>query len=134
MTGATLINHYRRLPVDTITVNADQAAALFFELFKAKPWINQGGVMQPEDECAEGEAVRFLLTIETADGWGAAGDSVKRVVNSLLLDFLANLMHPDSPFSGKSWQVPSDGPKWRQAAVIIAAEIRRSHAHVATRH
>ncbi|OHC68601.1 MAG: hypothetical protein A3H93_09050 [Rhodocyclales bacterium RIFCSPLOWO2_02_FULL_63_24] len=120
--------------MNTITVSADQAAGLVFELFKAKPWINQGGVMQPEDECAEGDAVRFLLSIETADGWGAAGDSVKRVVNSLLLDFLAKLMHPASPFSGRQWRVPADGPAWRQAAVILADEIRHSHGHLATRH
>src|SRR3989338_7901626 len=134
MTGATLINPYRRLPMNTITVSADQAAGLVFELFKAKPWINQGGVMQPEDQCAAGHALRFLLSIETADGWGAAGDSVKRVVNSLLLDFLAKLMHPASPFSGRQWRGAAGGAGGGGGAVILADEIRHSHGHLATRH
>lgn len=120
--------------MNTITVSADQAAGLVFELFKAKPWINQGGVMQPEDACAEEEAVHFLLTLDTASNWGAISEAARRVANSLLLDFLARLMHPESPNADDVWRVTFGLPAWRQASEVIAAEIRRSHTHIATPH
>lgn len=113
------------------TVTANQAAPLLLELFKAKPWLNQPGTMLPEDAGAEEEAVHFLLTLETAGGWGLISAAARRVANTLLLDFLARLMHPESPSAGNVWQVTSGFPAWRQAAEVVGAEIRRSHAHTA---
>lgn len=116
------------------TVTADQAAALVFDLLKTKPWLNAPGTMQPEDAAAEEEAVHFLLTLQTANDWGTISEAARRVACTLLLDLLARLMHPESPNAGGAWQVTSSLPAWRQAVEVVAAEIRRSHAHIAMPH
>lgn len=115
-------------------VSAAQAAPLVFDLFKQKPWLNPKEVMSPDDAPAEDEAIHFLLTLETADSWGSISPAAKRVAGSLLLDFLARLMHPGSPNASDTWEVPADWPAWRQATAVVASEIRRSFPHVAMRH
>lgn len=107
-------------------VNAEKAFELMYELFKAKSWLNEPGVMSDCDHHAEDEAVSFMLTLETAVNWGNCTESARKVVNSLLIDFLAKLR---GPMAHRYWDIPEGIPKWRQAAIIISAEIQKSHPH-----
>lgn len=122
--------------MELVTIGAQRASELVFALFEAKPWLTAPGVMTPEDAGAEAEAIAFLLRMAEsgADEWGATGPAARRVANSLLVDFLAKLMHPESPFQNLSWSVPASEPAWRQALRVIAQEIRRSHGQPPTRH
>jgi len=112
-------------------INAEKAFELMYELFKAKPWLNSAGVMTELDHQAEDEAVAFLLTLESAKDWGSCSASAMRVANSLLLDFLAKL---DGPLSQRAWMIQDGIPKWKQAALVIASEIQRSHPHFSSKH
>lgn len=118
----------------TITVDAERAFALFFELFKAKPWLNQPGVMRSEDSIAETEAVAFLLAAMSTNEWDGCSPPAQRIVNSLLLDFMAKLQSPKSSISRSTWEVKGSDPEWRQALDVVAQEIRKSHPPLAVRH
>ncbi|WP_136414764.1 hypothetical protein [Herbaspirillum sp. ST 5-3] len=118
-------------------INCDKAAGALYELLMKKAWINSGGVMTPADADSEMDSALFLISLATnpeIDGWGHATPPVRRVVNSLMLDFLAKLMHPNGPFVEKTWRVPSNLPSWRQALFVIAHEIQRSHPHLVRPH
>ena len=110
----------------TATIDSEKAFELMYELFKAKPWLNSAGIMTEKDHPFEDEALAFLLTLESADGWGSCAEPARRVVNSLLLDFMAKL---HDHFSRRVWTIPAGLPPWRQAARIIRAEIDESHPH-----
>lgn len=112
-------------------IDSQKAFELMYELFKAKPWLNSAGVMSEADHPAEDEALAFLLTLETAQGWGECTKPACRVVNSLLLDFTAKLR---GPYAHRRWEVPMGLAPWRQAARIVHAEIYRSHPHLLKRH
>ncbi len=120
--------------MNEIEIDAEAAFGLMYELYRAKPWLNEPGVMQPGDAPAESEAVAFLLTAHAAEGWGACGPAARRVACTLLLDFTANLGMPGSPLSKAVWRVDQDTPPWRQALAVIEHEIRRSHPRLAARH
>ncbi|EIJ33330.1 hypothetical protein [Thiothrix nivea] len=113
------------------TVNAEKAFELMYELFKAKPWLNSAGVMAGDDFHAESEAVAFLLTLDQAEGWGDCSAPARRVVNSLLLDFLSKLR---GSMAHHTWEVDAGLPKWRQAVAVISSEILGSHPHLSKRH
>lgn len=89
------------------TVDSERAFEFMYELFKAKPWLNSAGVMSQADHHAEDEAVAFLLTVETAHGWGSCSEAACRVANSLLLDFVAKL---HSQFVQSTWEIPPGLP------------------------
>jgi hypothetical protein len=112
-------------------VNSEKACELMYELLKTKPWLNSPGVMNENDHHAEDEAIAFLLTLENATDWGDCSEPASRVVNSLLVDFIAKLL---GPFGQRQWDVPDGLPKWRQAAKIIAYEIHQNHPRFARRH
>lgn len=107
------------------TINAETAAEAIFELFKAKPWLNKPGTMTQADFHAEAEAVKFLvqLTTQPIDSYGSTSEPAQRVALSLLHDFMAKLMHPQSPLSKKSWIVDDSKPMAEQALQIIGHEI-----------
>lgn len=109
-------------------INAEQAAELIFELVKAKPWLNQPGVMLSSDAAAEHEAVGFLLALDsTTTGWGNTSLSGRRVACTMVVDFLGKLMHPDSPYRNRQWHVAAEASRQDQALHVICAEIRGSH-------
>lgn len=108
------------------SINAEDAFELMYELLKAHPWLNQAGVMKPEDAHAETEAQSFLLAGNLAGRWGDSSPAARRVVNSLLLDFMAKLRMPGHPISRSSWQVDEAQPKPEQALAVIAQQIRRA--------
>lgn len=116
------------------TVSADRMAEFIFELLKAKPWLNEPGVMKESDANAESEAIDFLLALETARGWGVCSMPARRIVNSLLLDFMAKLMDPSSSLSRASWAVSHHDEPWRKAIYGLAHEIRRSHPRFQSPH
>lgn len=118
----------------TVTVRAERVAELMYELFKAKPWLNSAGVMTPQDAPAEAEAIAFLLTVDSAENWGNTTPAARRIVNSLLVDFIAKLLSPASSFSSACWRVPADAPNWQQALHVVAQEIRQTHPQLAARH
>lgn len=116
----------------TIKIDAEKAFELMYELFKAKPWLNSGGVMTDEDNSSEDEALAFMLTLENAEAWGDCSAPARRVTNSLLLDFIMKLQ--TGIFNNKTWIIPAGRPLWRQATHLICAEIRSSHPHFARTH
>lgn len=118
------------------SINADHAAESLLELFKAKPWLGKPEVMTEDDAHAEAEAIMFLqkLVIHGADSYGNTSEPAKRIVCSLLLDFMAKVMHPAHPLSKKTWLVDSSEPMAEQALQIIAAEIADSHPQPQARH
>lgn len=118
----------------TITVDAHRAFALFYELFKAKPWLNQPGTMRPEDAAAEAEAIAFLLTVKSVNDWGECSPAAQRIACSLILDFMGRLQDPKSSFSRAKWQVMRDAPEWSQALDVIAHEIQLSHPQLEVKH
>lgn len=113
------------------TIDADDAFALIFELLKAHPWLNEPGVMHPEDAVAEQEAVAFLLAGDLSRQWDGCSPQARRVVNHLLLDFMGRLR---TVMARRSWQVPKGSTKTAQALAVVAAEIARSHPHLQLRH
>ncbi|MGI1671983.1 MAG: hypothetical protein K6L74_16895 [Neptuniibacter sp.] len=117
--------------METKRIDAEQAFELMYELFKAKPWLNSGGVMNEEDHPHEGNALLFLISLDKADDWGGCREATRRVANTLLVDFIARLR---GPLYHQEWSVPADLPKQKQAAWIVRHEILRSHPHLAAMH
>ena len=115
-------------------IDAEKAFELMYELYKAHPWLNAPGVMQPEGIPAEAEAVAFLLAGDFSNKWGECSPAACRVASSLLLDFMGKLRTPGHPLNVSSWRVSADLPRWRQALAIIACEIEDSHPHLGARH
>lgn len=111
------------------TINADQAAELLLELFKAKPWLNKPGTMESDDFHKETEAILFLqrFTAKQVDSYSGINESAQRVVTSLLHDFMYKLMHPEHPLSKKTWAIDDSQSMPDQALQVIAAEIAQSH-------
>ena len=107
------------------TINAEAAAEAIFELFKAKQWLNKPGIMTQEDATAEAEALMFLHQLVTygADNYGGTSEPAQRVAATLLNDFMAKLIHPQSPFRKKTWIVDDSKPMAEQALQIIGHEI-----------
>lgn len=113
------------------TISAETVFGLMYDLFKSHPWLNAPGLMRPEDAVAEQEASAFLLVGDLSGQWGECSPGAQRVVNHLLLDFIAKL---GTTMVGRSWQIPSELTKTGKALVVIAAEIQRSHPHFQLRH
>ena len=120
----------------TITVGAEHVAGCFYELFKAKPWLTSAKTMTPDDAPAEPEAVAFLLRLARYDvnGWGQTSPAGQRVAVTLLVDFMAKLMHHDSPLRGSSWTIPAGKPEWQQALHVLEDEIQKAHGHRPVQH
>lgn len=118
------------------TIKAERAAELLYELFKAKQWLVKSTVMLAEDAPAEAEAVMFLqrLTLHDVDGFGNLSAAARRVVCTLLMDFIAKLMMPGHPLNLKSWRVDASLTQPFQALQVIAAEIGDSHPHLTVKH
>lgn len=118
------------------TLNADDAFSAMFELFKAKPWLVGKEDLTEMNPLAENEAISFILSITSGapDGWGNISKDAKNVVTSLMMDFIAKLRMPNSPFSKVTWQVPAGLAPWQQALEIIAYEIRQAHPVAANKH
>ena len=112
------------------TINADEAFELFFHLMKAMPWLNQGGIMQAEkDAHAEEEAIVFLRALcgGKVSDWGDCSPAARRVVNSLIIDFMSKLCAPYSSISRSRWQVPVQSTQVQQALAVIQQAIERGH-------
>lgn len=120
--------------MEKVSVSAEQMGGFVLELFKVKPWLTTGEVMKESDASSEAEAIDFLLALDAATGWGNCSMPARRVANSLLLDFMANLLHPGTRLSRCSWEVPRHDEPWRQASYGIAQEIRRSHPRFQSPH
>ncbi|WP_036204694.1 hypothetical protein [Marinobacter sp. MCTG268] len=116
------------------TIDAERAFDLMYELLKAHPWLNKGGTMTSSDAIAEQEAIAFLAAGDLSRQWGDCGAAARRVVNSLLIDFMVKLRDPESPISRSSWEIDTDQPEWRQALCVISAEISMSHPHMKVKH
>ena len=114
-----------------VTINAETMFDLMVDLFKAHPWLNAPGLMRPEDAVAEQEAAAFLLAVDLSRQWGECSPRAQRVVNHLLLDFIAKL---GTTMAGRSWQISAGLTKTEKALSVIAAEIRHSHPHLQLRH
>ncbi|MDD5028503.1 MAG: hypothetical protein PHH58_03220 [Rhodoferax sp.] len=113
------------------TINAETVFSLMYDLFMAHPWLNAPGVMLCGDAVAEQEAAAFLLAGDLSCQWGECSPGAQRVVNHLLLDFIAKL---GTTMVGRSWQIPAELTKTKKVLSVIASEIQRSHPHLQLRH
>jgi len=113
----------------SVTLDANAVTEALFELLKCKSWINEPGMMTASDAGAEPEAIAYLLNLCRGDltGWGTCSHPARRVVRSLLIDFIAKLQHPGSSVRTLTWSVPSQLPTWRRALAVVEQEIARSH-------
>ncbi|KHS86776.1 hypothetical protein H2Y56_14540 [Pectobacterium aroidearum] len=113
-------------------VNAETAFAMTYALFQKHQWLLGTGKLKPLDQSAENEAVRFLLAASKGkvNGWGKLNKEAQNVVSGLLLDFLAKLKLPNSPYASSIWEVSADAEEWQQALEIIAFEIRKAHPNI----
>lgn len=87
--------------------------------------------MRPGDAAAEQEASAFLPAGDLSAQWGECSPGAQRVVNHLLLDFIAKL---GTTMAGRSWQIPAGLANTQKVMAVIAAEIQRSHPHLQWRH
>lgn len=113
------------------TINAETVFGLMYDLFKSHPWLNAPGLMRPEDAMVEQEAVAFLLAGDLSRQWDECSPGARRVVNHLLLDFLAKL---GTTMTGRSWQIRAGLSKTEKVLSVIAAEIQHSHPPLQLRH
>lgn len=120
---------------NTIEVNAEQAAEWLYGLFQQNTWLLEEKPVRHSAPDVEHQAIGFLLSVaeQGVNGWGAASQEVKETVSLLMMDFLAKLMHPQSPFANREWPVNPAASTMEKILSIIAAEIRRSHPHFAKR-
>ncbi|WP_374607137.1 hypothetical protein [Thermomonas sp.] len=111
------------------SVDAETAFGLFFELFRAMPWLVSTGRPVRMDAHAEPEAVAFLLDLSAGKvaGWGAASEAAQDTASALLVDFMGKLRMPGSTFSRSTWQVNEAAAPSRQALEIVAQQLRRAH-------
>lgn len=115
-------------------VDSEKAFELMYELFKEHPWLNEPGIMSPDDAPYESEAVAFLLAADMSNRWQGCSQSAQRVALSLLIDFTGKLVTPGHPLSEAFWSVPVDAPAWKQALAVVSHEIEQSHPHLGSRH
>jgi len=111
------------------TVDADTAAELIFELFKAKPWLNEPGIVMEDDYPAKDEAIMFLhhMVIHDTNSFGDISEPAQRIASGFLMDFMGKLMHPEHPLYRKTWLIDDSRPMAEQALQIVAAEIADNH-------
>lgn len=112
-------------------INAETVFSLMYDLFKSHPWLNAPGLMRSEDTVAEQEAAAFLLAGDLSRQWGECSPGAQRVVNHLLLDFLAKV---GTTMVDRTWQIPAGLTKTEKVLSVIASEIQRSHPHLQLRH
>lgn len=112
-------------------VDAERAFELMYLLIQEKPWLRSPDLMDDQDAKFEDEALAFLSTLETATDWGNCSKPARRVVVTMLCDFMAKL---NGPFADRQWEVLANQPPWLQAVQIICAEIRDNHPDFATTH
>lgn len=110
------------------TINAKRVCELMYSLFMAKPWLNKAGVMTKDDALAESEAIMFLQSMAQHDvnSFGDTSAAAQRIVNSLLLDFMAKVTRPTLSWQSRTWQVDTSVNEATQALQVIAAEIARN--------
>lgn len=113
-------------------VNSEAAFNLVYALFQRHPWLLGSKNLGPLKQSVEHAAINFLLSFSKGkvDDWGKTDIETQNVVCGLLLDFLAKLKMPQSPFAGSIWEVSSQAEPWQQALEIIACEIRKSHQNI----
>lgn len=120
----------------TIEVGAAQAAEWLLAMFQQDAWLLAVPPARHDDADIEHQAVSFILAVaeQGASDWGENSQAVKETVTLLMTDFLARLMHPQSPFATRTWQVTASASPQEKVLEIIAGEIRRSHPRFALRH
>ena len=113
----------------TIKVDADQAAEMLYGLMQSNAWLISVSPARHDDAAVEREALVFILSVaeQGVDAWGNCTQAVKETVSLLMTDFLAKLMHPQSPFANRQWEVSATGSSFDRILAIIAYEIRRAH-------
>ena len=116
------------------TVNSEEAMGLIYALFQKHPWLNKPGPMQEGDAAAEQEALAFLVAGDFSKKFRGCSPSAKRVVCTLLLDFISACMNDEGFIRHRSWQVDASLSKPDQALALIADEIGRSHPHLRASH
>ncbi len=110
------------------TINADIAAELILELFKAKPWLNEPKIMTEDDYYAKDEAIIFLrhMAIHNANSFDGVSAPAQRIVSGFLLDLMGKFMRPEHLLHQKTWLIDDSKSLDEQALQIIAAEITDS--------
>jgi hypothetical protein len=119
-----------------IEITPAKASELLFKLFEKKQWLISEKPVSHNMPDTEQEAVSFLLAIakQNIDDWQGISQAARETVSLLLIDFLAKLMHPQSPFSNRCWQVTKGLSNEQKALEIIVAEIQQSHPHFVKPH
>ena len=105
-------------------VDAERAFELMYLLFQEKPWLTKPGMAKEPDAPFENEALTFLLTLDAASGWGDCSEPARRLVTTLLLDFMTKLK---GSLADHQWETSDDFPPWLQAVQIICAGILEEH-------
>lgn len=110
------------------TIHAEKVCELMYALFMAKPWLNKPGVMTDDDAPAESEAIMFLQNMaHDTNDFGNASAAAQRIVNSLLLDFMAKVTRPSPSLQERTWLIVQSESEVSQALEVISAEIARNH-------
>jgi hypothetical protein len=110
------------------TIHAEKVCELMYALFMAKPWLNKPGVMTDNDALAESEAIMFLQNMaHDTNDFGNASAAAQRIVNSLLLDFMAKVTRPSPSLQERTWLIVQSESEVSQALEVISAEIARNH-------
>ena len=120
---------------DTIEVDAEQVAEWLYGLFQQNTWLLEVKPERHLDADIEHQAAAFLLSVaeQGVNSWGTISKQVKETVSLLMMDFLAKLMHPQSPFANRRWLVDSTASPLEKVLAIVAAEIRQSHPRFSKR-
>lgn len=120
-------------PSKTIQINTEEAAELLYGLFQGNTWLLSVSPVRHDDAEVEHQALRFILDVaeQGVRDWGQASQAVKETVSLLMMDFLAKLMHPQSPFANRTWLVDAEALPLEQSLQVVAEEIRRAHPRFA---
>lgn len=114
--------------------NAEEVAEGLLALLKQWPDLVKAKLAREMDPGLEAPAVAVMLTIvETGElnAFRKAARPVQRMAATLTIDFMAKLM---GPLAHVTWDVPETVQGPALARHVIAAEIRRAHPRLATRH
>ncbi len=105
-------------------IDAERVFELMYLLFQEKPWLIKPGLFKVSDAPFEDEALAFMLTLDTATGWGTCSEQAQRLVATMLVDFMTKLK---GPFADRQWHSSEDLDPWLQAVQIIFDEILGNH-------
>jgi hypothetical protein len=127
--GSTDANKSAPKMVSTIEVNAEQAAEWLYELFQQNMWLLTAKPARHIDPNIEYQAINFILAVakQGLRDWGDTSQAVKETVSLLMMDFIAKLMHPQSPFAKMHWEVAISASNTQKVLEIVACEIYQGH-------